>query len=104
MSEQNKVYCKRYKQKHPEKIKEYKEKHRNEIKEYNKRRYNKRSHEIKERSKIYYHTKIKTDAEAMEKRREYYRKWREENRDKYTAYLREYRKKKGGANNGYTDV
>ena len=80
MSELNKVYCKRYKQKHPEKIREYKENHREETKEYNKRRYKKHSTEIKERSKDYYHTKIKNNPEAMKKRREYCRKWREKRR------------------------
>lgn len=78
--ELNKVYCKRYKQNHPEKIREYKEKHREETKEYNKRRYQKHSEEVKERSKNYYHTKVKTDEKAMAKRREYCRKWRENRR------------------------
>ena len=78
--ELNKVYCKRYRQKHPEKIKEYKRKYCAEHPEKTKEYYGKHSDEIKERSKNYYHTKIKNNPEAMAKRREYCRKWRENRR------------------------
>lgn len=79
-NELNKIYCKRYKQNHPEKIKEYKRKYRDEHPEKTKEYYGKHSDEIKERSKNYYHTKIKNNPEAMAKRREYCRKWRENRR------------------------
>ena len=68
----------------PEKIKEYAKKyraeHRDKIIACNKQRYEEHSVEVKERSKNYYHTKIKNNPEAMAKRREYCRKWRENRR------------------------
>lgn len=46
--------------------------------------------------KEYYLAKVKDNPEKKAKRAEYHAKWQSENKDKWNAYRRKYRKRKKG--------
>ena len=77
--EKRREYNKRYREKHPDKIREC----------------NKRYYETHR----YYHEVTKNNPEQMAKRNEYHAKWQRENRDKWNAYVREYRRRKRDESN-----
>ena len=49
---------------------------------------------LKEYSRRRYHEKLKHNPEVMAKRAAYHAEWQKENKDKWNAYVREYRRKK----------
>lgn len=52
---------------------------------------------IKDNEKAYanrYYEKMKGDPDFLAKRKAYHAKWQRENKDKWNAYVREYRRKK----------
>lgn len=77
--EKRREYMRRYREKHPEKVREA-------TKKYDAAQRLKRA----EYSKNYYHTKVKNNPEALAKRAAYHAKWQKENIEKVYAY----RKKK----------
>ena len=76
-------YNKQWRKDHPEKVREYSARTRSRHKDV-----------INACNLNYYHTTLKKNAEAMEKRKEYHKEWLEKNRERWNSYNREYRRRK----------
>lgn len=83
--ERDRVYQREWRRRNPEKQKEidkrYREKHRADLRDY---------------QRVYYHKVLKHDTTEVEKRKQRTKKWVAENRERWNAYLREYRRRKKG--------
>lgn len=87
--ERDRIYHREWRKKNPEKQKAIA-----------KRQRQKRRDKNNEYQLAYYHDVIKKSPTEIEKRKQRTKKWVAENREKWNAYLREYRKKKKEKNNG----
>lgn len=81
-------YNKRYREKHPEAgreaLKKWKLAHKEKMKQY---------------AKTAYEKHVKNNPEAKAKRAAYHAKWQRENKEKWNAYMKEYRQRKGKTTN-----